>query len=86
MLKALRAACAPPQASSSKITREVMSEALQVVANRLTSGEATNLRISASGASFSITEPDLGQGGSQLADPDLEQGGGPPSQSPYTRT
>jgi hypothetical protein len=38
-----------------------MAEALQVVANRLSSGEATSLRISASGASFTILDPEIEQ-------------------------
>jgi len=38
-----------------------MSEALQVVANRLSSGEGTNLRISASGASFTILDTEQGE-------------------------
>ncbi|KAF5828271.1 hypothetical protein DUNSADRAFT_17865 [Dunaliella salina] len=50
------------QASSSKITPEIMSEALQVVANRLTSGEPTTLRISATGAGFTVLDPELEQG------------------------
>eukprot|EP00983_Pelagomonas_calceolata_P114390 1160089-Pelagomonas_calceolata.AAC.7 len=39
-----------------------MSEALQVVANRLTSGEPTTLRISATGAGFTVLDPELEQG------------------------
>jgi len=61
------------QASSSKITPEIMSEALQVVANRLTSGEPTTLRISATGAGFTVLDPELEQGGGSSSSTSGEQ-------------